>query len=61
MLGSTLGLLHNGVHDNTVPNDAQKADNAKDDRKDGTTVKSTIFSWRPKKEGTAVKCGNTTN
>lgn len=54
MLGTALGLLHDGVDDNAVPHNTQKADDAKDDREDGTAMKGPVYSWRQDKETAAV-------
>lgn len=55
MFGAALGFLHNGVDNNTVPHDTQKADDAKDDREDDTAMKGPIHSWRQEEEGAAVQ------
>ncbi len=55
MFGTALGLLHDGVDDNAVPHDTQKADDAKDDREDGTAMKGPIYSWRQEEELAAVE------
>lgn len=55
MFGTALGLLHNGVDDNTVPDDTQKTDDAKDDREDGIAIKGPIYRWRQDKELAAIK------
>ena len=55
MLGTALGLLHDGVHDNTVPDNTQKTDDAEDDGEDGTAIKGPIYSWRQEEEGAAAE------
>lgn len=56
MFGSTLGFLHDGVDNNTVPHDTQKTDYAKDDREDGTAMTGPIYSWRQEQGRAEAEC-----
>lgn len=55
MFGSTLGFLHDGVDNNKVPHDSQKADYAKDDREDGTAMTGP-YSWREEQGRAEAEC-----